>query len=363
MKKLDGKIGLREFASVIMLTIGIKLTDMTPSLLFENGEQASWMVPLISSLIISIPVFFMLSLLKKYQDKGLIEVIYKITGKYIGAIIGVILFLILLVGTILNSRSYIDVISVMFFRTTPIYFLYLSLMIASAFVAMRGFETIGRTAWLIIPFIKVVLYMLVIYVWEDLNITHLFPLGGPGLDQIFLQSLEFSSIFSELILIGCLFQFVRNYKSFKIGGFIGAVNAVFDIVLFIALYIMVFSYPSVNNITFPFQALTQSANVASVLDHTESIYLAFWAMSSVVHFSLYLYLTVAIFAYTLKLKEPEPLILPFAGFVLLMGLIPENLNQTIFATRENLLVLTSAFLLPLPILLWIIDRIRGKRPL
>ncbi|WP_394218913.1 endospore germination permease [Halobacillus trueperi] len=360
MKKLDGKIGGREFASIVILTIGIKAADTTPTLLFEGGQQATWMIPLFCFLTIIIPFLFLLRLLKKFEDKGLIDIIYNITGKYVGFVIGMILFVLMVIGSSLNSRSYIDIISVLFYPTTPLPFIYFCLMLTAYFVANRGLQAIGRTAWLILPLVKLALLLLVVFVWWEVEFANLFPLEGPGLDAVAIQGAKFSSILSELIFLGVLYPFIRSFQTFKKAGWFGIVFSVVEISLFIALFIMVFSYPSIHSIAFPFQTLTQMAEVTQIVDHTESFYLIFWVVGSVIHFSIYLYVTTAVFTYTLKLKEPEPLIMPMAGLVLLVGMLPQNLSQTILITRENFLYVTSVVVFVLPIFLWSVDWIKGR---
>jgi spore germination protein KB len=361
MKISDGKIGIREFTAIIMLTIGVKLSDSTPSLLFTKGTTATWMMPLVSVLVYILPLLILLKLLKKYQTLNLVEIIYTTTGKYFGALLCILLFLIMFIGTALNSRSYVDIVSPLFFTRTPLVFLYILLIGGSVFVAKRGFETIGRTAWIIIPYIKIVLFLLICFVWGELDWVNMFPIGGKGLDNVLKNGFLFNSIFGEIIILTVAFPFVRNYKSYTKATMIGLTISALEISLFVLIYIVAFSYPSVDSLAFPFQHLTRLASIGDFFDKTEPIYLGFWVMASVIHFAIYLYVTVLLFSYMLKLKEPEPLVLPFGGLILLVGMIPHNLNQTIFLSRENFLIASSIIIPSIPFILWLGDKMKTRR--
>ena len=86
IKMADGKIGTREFVSIILLAIGMKVTDWTPNILYIGGETAAWMMPFIFLLTIGVPFLILLSLMKKH-DLGLIELLFNLAGKYVGGII------------------------------------------------------------------------------------------------------------------------------------------------------------------------------------------------------------------------------------------------------------------------------------
>lgn len=75
MEKAQGKIGLKEFVSIILLTIGTKLSDNTPYIFYEDIANAAWLSILIICLIWLIPIILPIKLNTLYKDKNLIEII------------------------------------------------------------------------------------------------------------------------------------------------------------------------------------------------------------------------------------------------------------------------------------------------
>jgi spore germination protein (amino acid permease) len=362
MKQSDGKIGTREFIALILLAVGLKLTDITPSVLYPFGKTATWMLPIVSGLLIIPPFLLLLSLLKRYKNKGLMDIIFHLTGKYIGFVIGMVLFIFMLVTTVLYSRSFVDVMGNLYLPKTPAIALYIVIMVGTYLITNRGLEAIGRTSWLVVPYLTIIFAVLLFFVWKDLNWRNLFPLGGSGMTEVIRGGTRHSFILGEIILFSILFPFVRTYKDFRLASLLGLGITLFEVVLFFAIYVMMYNYPSIESIAYPFQLLTRIVDLGPIFANAESFFLGFWVIASIVRLAIYLYVTVAIFSYTLRIKEFEPLLLPFAVVILFLGLIPESNIETLFVLRESLLFqINWLFILCLPILLWVIAQFKGER--
>ena len=237
LSKSDGKIGTRGIIAILCMTIGFKLTDMTPTILFDEGKTSTWMIPIISTLALIVPYLVLLSLLKKYKDKGLIDLIYNLTGKYIGFIISFSFFIIILTGTVLNSRSYADIINTMFFPRAPLILIYIQGIVISYFIANRGFENIGRVAWYFFITIKLSLILVILFAWKDVDTSFLFPLWGPGKLEILKSGISNLTMLGEMFLFTILYQYTRNYKIFKKASLLGLLITAFELSLFYAIYI------------------------------------------------------------------------------------------------------------------------------
>ncbi|MEF3303090.1 GerAB/ArcD/ProY family transporter [Paenibacillus sp. GYB003] len=360
IKLSDGKIGFREFFSLIVFTIGLKLTDTTPTFLFLSGGNAGWLMPVISCLFLSIVLVVMFSILKNNPGKGLLDLTFELTGSAGGFLIGFLFFVILLTATVLNSRSYVSIVNTMVYQRTPVPVLLLLLLAAACFIASRGLETIGRVAWLIFPYAYAIFFVLFFLVWDFIDWLHLFPIAGPGIIPLVKESVFHTSVYGEVIYLLALVPYVRTFADFRKASFIGFGLSIFNIVLAMAVFIAVFDYPAVRDMEYPFQQLTRTAQVGQVISHVESIFLFFWLMCSVVHFAVYLHLIAFLFARTLRIKAFKPFVLPFSGLVLLLGLLPEN-EIVASLYRDDLIESTSIFYIVLPFILWALDkRKRGR---
>jgi spore germination protein KB len=360
INKTEGKIGFREFISMIFIVLLIKSTDTTPTIFFKDGYHAGWMIPLISAAIMIIPFLATLLLLKKY-NKGLIEIIYELTGKYLGFLIGMMLFVLMFSALIINARSYVDILSAMFFLRTPMIVLYLVLVIGMLFIAYRGLESISRTAWVILPSMQIVYFILIFTSQKETNFGYIYPMFGSGIENLLKSALVNSPIWADMFYFAIIFQFSRGYKEFKRTCLIGFVLVVLEFTVVMLIYIISFDYPSIVYLNYPLQELTRSIRFGIYLTNPEAFFLAFWVMGIVVKSSINLYFVAVTFAYTLKVKEFEPLMIPFAALTLIIGMIPENFIKTVFIYRRYLLNISWPFFLSLPIVMLAISTIKGNK--
>lgn len=357
IKISDGQLGTREFLSIVLVAIAIKSADTTPDLLIFSGKNASWIQPILMWAIIMVPLMFLLLLIKKYK-LGMIELVENIFGKWLGLCINIVIFMVLIIGSAVNSRSYIDIVNTMFFPKTPVPFQYFLFMVFCYLIAKMGLETIGRTGWLIVPSIYAVQLLLIIFVWQDMDWTRLFPIAGPGVSTLVFDSLTHNAIYVEIFFLSIAFVNVRNYKDYKFSTLIGFTASALTIAFFCALYIAVYDYPYVESLNYPYQQLIRIAKGGASLEHIESVFATFWVMLSVIHFAIYLYFGDLLLSKLLKIQPKRYLLLPITWFVVLAGLIPDNV-VVLSGYRDTLLHYVSIFFVVIPILLYVVDRLRG----
>src|SRR5690606_15981489 len=107
---------------------------------------------------------------------------------------------------------------------------------------------------------------------------------------------------------------------------------------------------AVELINYPYHQIARMASVGGLSTHFESVFLGFWIVGSVLHFAIYLYLTVYLFARTFQIKTHERLLMPLIGLVFLLGLMPENII-VMNRYRIYLLQMYSVLLVLIPLLL------------
>jgi spore germination protein (amino acid permease) len=350
MQITDGKIGARELLSIVVMVIGIKATDTTPDLLIYHAQNASWLLSLLIGIVMLIPFLLLLKLMRTYH-MGLYDLMVKLIGRWGSAVIVGWLCIWLLFSTTINTRSYLDIVNTLFFPQTSLYIMVLLFLFFSWLVAIRGFETIGRMSWLLLSLVVLILVVLLAAIWQDLRFSHLFPIFGPGLGELLKQAPKHSSAFGELLLLSFMFPYVTTYRSFQRGMLIGYGFSVFVIIVLNALYVMVFDYPAVEHIAFPYHQLTRAASFGQQVAHVEAIFLGLWIITAVIHFAVYLYLLAYLFARTFQIHEFEPLILPLTWLCLLLSGFSKNVVQ-LNLLRNWLISTASVGYILLPFLLW-----------
>lgn len=228
----------------------------------------------------------------------------------------------------------------------------------SYFVAKRGLTAIGNASWFIIPTLEIALVVLIFAVWREVGFERIFPIAGPGVTTLFKESLNHSSLFGEIILLAAFFPFVRSYNHYRFASLLGLGVALFKMAVFLALYVMVFDYPSTVLMAYPHQELTRIAQFGTAFTHVEGGFFLFWLIASIFRFAIYLYLTAFFLGGALKMKKFEKLIFPLMGLVALGGSLPANVFQ--IDPYQNLLFnIASWIIISLPFFLWILSKWKG----
>lgn len=360
IKPTDGKIGFREMTALLFIIISIKSADMTPANLFPLGESATWMFPIIWIIIMIIPILALTSVCKAYGKKNLVEIIYHLTGKYVGFLISLLLFIIAFSALVFNSRAYIDIMKVEIFTTTPITVIYGLFIGASYFIANRGLEAIGRTSWVLFPVVIFGPILLIILIGDDLLPDYLYPIAGTGILPIIKYSIQNSSLIGEFLLLAVFFPHVSSFKDYKKASVIGFILGCLGISLMFAVYVMLFDYIGPQKMLHAFSQTSSMTEVGIFINNFDAFYFGTWIFTGLIRFSFYLYSSAALFAYIVKIKEFEPLLLPLSVLTVILGLLPNNPAEVIFILRGGLVRNTWIVFVILPIVLWLIAKKRGE---
>ena len=355
----DGKIGGREFFSILYAMMAIRVTNSTPNLLLDAGLTAAWMMPLLSAAFLFGPLLILFPLLKKHNT-GLLGLLFNLTGNVWGRLITLAMFGAIYSSTALNGRNYSDIVITMYYpETSVLLILVVLIMGASFYIAHRGLEAIGRTALLVVPVFMLTSIVLIVGVADQLNFLYVFPIAGSGAVELIKKSAAYSAFYGDIILIGILYAHVRTHNAYRKAALWGLWVPAVKMAVFLAVYVMMFDYPAVQNIAFPYHHLTRMAMLGSLTNHVEAIFLALWFVGAALHFGTYLYLSAYLLGKVISYKKFEQLILPLAGIAVVLGMIPDNHLQG-EQWRTLLLEVSSGIFLLLPVLLWALDRFRKK---
>lgn len=348
-----------EMFTIIGLFIGMKVTDTTPTLFAQKSQNAFWLTPLISFLVILPSFLILLYLLKKAQNKNLIELMESIIGTKLGKSLGFLIFLssFLLMG--LDSRSYVEQIKLLYFPESPTTVLFFLFLCIAFFGAKKGLEVIGFTAKISYPFVKVSALILALLISVEVVWQRIFPIFGSGLPTILKEGTLKGSIFSELFLLTIAYTSFKETKHFRTGTLFGIFFVIIEITFFYFVYATVFDYNSIEKASFPFHDITQYVQMGEYFANIETFFMVFWLLAGFLRFIIYLYLITWLFGAVFNISEFEPLLLPISFLTLVVGMLPDNsvINELLY--RDTVLNYVTPLFIVFPIILWIVALSRG----
>ncbi len=361
LEQSDGKIGYKEFLAIMLLTIAAKLVHTSPTLFLQDAQTAAWMLPLMSLLVVAAPFWLLLSVLRK-TGKNLNETIYYLAGKPVGFILNFSLFVITLGGATLNSRSYVDAMQILYFPRTPQVISYAVFVGIAIYIALRGWESLGRTSTLVVPIAGLGLLTLLVLSAREARPAFLFPLLGRGIPALATKSVVFAATYADLLVLTAMAHKLRSHGALKKGAVVGLIVSAVLLSLLLAVYIMIYDYTGATGVLYPFLQLSRSISLARFLTQVEGVFVGLWALVAVVRTSIYLYMTAVIFGATFRIREYEPLVIPLGALSLLLGLLPANPVVNTMLLRYGVLYnATWPAIILLPPVLWVLHRWRCKQ--
>lgn len=349
-----------EMFTLLFILLSLKATDATASLFTQKTQNAFWYMPIISLLVILPSLLLLLHLLKKYQDKNLIELIETIMGSLVSKIIGLIIFLssFLLMG--FSYRGYVEQINFLYFPETPYVILSLIFFTIVYFAAKKGWEVIGFTTKIFLPFFVLSSVILIILILNDLVIERVFPIFGSGGIIVLREGALKGSIFIELFLITIAYTSFKKTDFFRKGFVLGLIFSIISIICFFFIYATTFDYNSIAKMSYPFYDITQYVNLGGYLTNIETFFMIFWLLGSFLRYAIYLYLVTWIISATFHIEHIESLLLPVGFLGLIIGVISKNLIINEFTFYNSILNYLTFFYIGFPILLWLISSLKGE---
>ncbi|MEH7223169.1 GerAB/ArcD/ProY family transporter [Bacillus sp. JJ1566] len=358
MELSKGKIGIREYVAIVILVVGVKLSDDTPIILAESLNNAYWMAPLIMGFVSIIPIYLTIKVITAYKNKNLHDVILHLFGKYIGTFLSCVLVLSLMIGLTFDSAIYVDIIGTMYFTQTPYLIIYTVLMAVCAYSAKKGLEHIGTVSWLVLFYIKLSLLLALILALKVSNFSFIFPILGPGYLEVIKESTTHLSLFAEIFFMGLIAPYIVSAKAYKKGTWVAFVIIVIELTISLLIYLFVFDYEGLKMLDYPYQELIRLIRLG-FLTNIETFFFPFWIIATFIRFTVYVYLIAIFLGGICNIKNFEYLTPIIATIVVIFGMAPEAPTFTIFKIRELLLNTTSPMFLFVPFLMWILAKLRG----
>ncbi|WP_284139307.1 endospore germination permease [Virgibacillus sp. LDC-1] len=358
MGQHENRVGTKELVAIIFIMMGVKVGDDTPPILYDVLKNAAWMGPIIIALLTAVILFVLFKVASAYKQKGLIDIVFHLFGKYLGWIILFVLWLGISAATIIDSSIYSDIIVTMYFPKTPTIIIYLLLMAACTYGAKKGFGQIGSVSWAVFPYITASLIIALVISLRNGTTAFFFPFFGPGEMEVIKESIIKTSILSDYLFLFVFIPFMKDLKSFKKASWIGLILITLILIGGIMSFLLIFDYRSVQMLDYPFHEVIRYIQLG-FLTNVETLFFPFWLISSLVRFTVYLYISAVIMGRLFKINNFEYAIPALATVFVFIGYIPESPDYLIFHLRENLLNILTPIFIFLPFILWAVAKLKG----
>ncbi|SFL92164.1 spore germination protein KB [Gracilibacillus orientalis] len=349
-EKLDGK---QFTVLVIMNTLGASIIFI-PSIATNYGKENGWITLIFSTILGVFIILLYNQIIKKLNGKEFFSTIDILFGKWLGAIIIMLLTCYIFINTFANLWAISDFISLQILMGTP--FEVISLIIAlTVLIAIRyGIEVIGRTAQLFFPFTMLCALLLTLLVIKDADFSNITPIFQLNKSATIVGTLPIVSVtFLELVILLAITDNVNNIQSARKGFLVGGFTSGLILLVITLACITVLGVQGTANYAYPIYALGQRISIFDFVERVEIIVAFIW------FFTIFIKLCVSFYVFTngishlLKLKNYKTLSVPLALFIFLASIlsVPNTFASFAFINGAYIVLsVTAGLILPLIIL-------------
>jgi spore germination protein KB len=348
------KIGVRETLTFLVVVISGKVFLTLPRNLILRGGSAGWLIILLAGGLSLLGLQILSALIRKYPGENIFEIARRLTGKYCGAGLGLLIFGYFLLNSAVLTRQFAESFILAILPRTPISVITLIFLILLMYAALLGIETLTRVAWFFGPYLLIALLTIFIFALPT-EPQYLAPILGPGPLPILKYSFGNLAGFSEIILLGILAPLIRKQSQIYFIGLFSLIIATIIITGVTTNIIMTFNPVSASRLVFPVFHLTRLISLGEFIQRTESVFVFLWFFTAGVQISGLFYGTVVSFSETFEIKEYRPLVFPLAALIFMLSLLPQSMTEVNQLESLQFYNFYSIIAFGIPGLLWLIS--------
>ncbi len=344
-----------------MVTISYGLLNLPYFATEVMGNNAYFAVPI--AMVLSFPPMLAIYLLmKRFPTLNLLQIGLKITGPFLGRILGLGYLFTLLLLLALFTRERLNLVSAYLLVSTPLSVLIVTYLFSAAYLASRGVETISRLASFVILPSLILLFLLLAGVLPKISINRLRPVFHPDLKRYLPGGFSVLYAFYPPALMALVTPYLQGIrrKIPRLTLLAGLLTLLFYMLIIVVVigifgsdYLRRFAYPAlevINAMEFPYLLLEQAGVFMDIILITVAL-----VGTAFVYYCLGLGLSQVIGV--LDYKRMIWLIFPIKLFLIMF---PHNIGET----KEFIHYAASFGWIPLfglPVLLYLLALALGKR--
>lgn len=342
-------VGAAEVSALIFTVISAKIFLTQSIFLYHSGMNAAWMIPIALMFIGLSGVLLLVALLNRFPGRDLIQVGEELTGPYVNFFFALFYLAVFVLGAGFTLRAISEHMVAGFFPDTPISLVAGSFILATMVVSYLGLEAVVRTARLLVGVLVVTglaLVALTIPLW---SFASLFPIWGSGPLQLLRGTLENTGVYVSILLLGIIYPFLPGKTGKRVGFWGVGITGIISL-LGVLVPILVFTYPTVTELTLPSFEMARIINIGRFGQRMEVVFLPMWVFANMIYLSASLYGGAAVLSRLCALDDYRPFVLSMAVFITVVAFITQNAPQAaywyqFYIIRYSFGILTGILLL------------------
>ena len=325
------------FAVILNLTI-YKIFTVYSRVFVDTSGPGAAISALLSGAAAFLVVWLLINLQKKYKGKTLIEIAEEKLGDWAKYIIFALIFVYLLFSAAMTLCETGEFIRAVSFPSAPLMFIFLFIIAGSVICCAQGFDAIGRTHSIVIPFAALVTVIITLFAIPKGTVSNLTPYLGGGAKSVFLNGLSGIGLYGDLIILFMLAPFSNPETKFKSTALLSVGTGVLINFLVILSYTMSAPYEISKTIIHPMYQLVKLFSMGKFLQRTDGYFLYISTVCGILSVSLNLFFAAYAAKEVFLLPKVRPLSYPLGAAAVFLALLPESREGAYSVSKNSLWV-------------------------
>ena len=297
-----------------------------PSVLAKEVGHDGWISLLISgSIAIVLSVLFVL-LLRRYSDKGILDINQLIFGRVLGTFFNILLVIYLILAAVRGVRIFTLFLKLTALPLSPVWAVSPFIMLPSIYLVWQGLKYVARFKYLtLISYITLIFFISLML--EEVRTSFLLPIGEAGMPKI-LSSIQITfRAFIGLELIVFLFPEITDKKDAFRWHLIANLFSTLFFVFVIATCTAIFGVNLLQVQTIPLFNLARSYH-APIIERVDLYIIALWFVVMGCAMRAYMFAAFYSLEKVFKINKTKFSMGLFFLLLILLSRIPRDINET-----------------------------------
>ena len=359
MDLTNGKMSIRQAICLLLLGLGAPSLRVIPNYVSIYSKQASWITPIIASLLTILLIYTWANLFNKTKKASLYEVYKMIFGNIVCNIITVVYLIWTIALTSLYLRMYGERVlgAILFNANLPAILAIMCVLIY--FVINQRIDGLGRSSEILLTVLLFIFITAFIFVFPNIKPENIYPVTYYDTLPVLKGSFPILSLMSYITIITILGDKISDKQNIKKIGVKYILFFAFLLIMLILVTVGLFGYRMAEQFIFPYFSTLKSIKIMESIERVESLVISTWISSDFAIITLFSIASLTLIQKLFKMKSYGKISFWFILFIFLFTIsLTVNVYEIEYWTRIVAVPVNVILFWGIPILSLIVGKFR-----
>ncbi len=356
-----GHIGTYELVTVLTILVSGKIFLTFPATLTERAKTSGWFVTTVGALVAAVGVIAIVALMNRFPDYSLSRVSLHLAGPVFGSVFNALLSLFFFVLAAIVLREAAETLVIGILPLTPLSVLIVVMLIVIAYGTYLGIEAVSRTAFLLAPWLLLLLAAILASDARYFNFVRLTPIWGTTpLKEIWLGVVR-SALYAEIVAVAFLYPALRQKKPVLRSTLVSLGFSWLIITVLMVSVVAIFGVTGASRTAFPIYFMARLIHFGRFLQRVEALFVFLWFFSAALKVTVAFYIANVAVSETLHLPNYRPLVPAMSVILYTVSFLAPSFIAVVNFEADIIRGYSSLICFGIPLILLGLAVVTGKR--